>query len=243
MPKIRARLTFANLVACLALFVALGGASYAATQLPKGSVGARQLKNGAVTTAKLKAKAVTGAKLRPGAVGTAALADDAVTGAKVDAGTLGTVPSATRAASAGDATTLQGRPPSAFVQGEGQILGNTVQLERGELDVPLLSLPGFGPLTASCETGAKGGAQGGFGFANASGTNLSLTLQWPGGTDGGVLVAGKSTSVGGVVGVAAWTWTFTTLTAPTRIMTLTLGFDGNATPTDCALTAQAVISG
>ncbi len=42
-----------NLVAYLALFIALGGSAYAATALPKGSVGAKQLRNGAVTPSKL----------------------------------------------------------------------------------------------------------------------------------------------------------------------------------------------
>jgi hypothetical protein len=51
---IRRRFTFANLVSVLALFIALGGASYAATQLPKNSVGTKQLKNGAVTAAKVR---------------------------------------------------------------------------------------------------------------------------------------------------------------------------------------------
>lgn len=246
MKKIRARLTFANLVACLALFVALGGASYAATRLPKNSVGAKQLKNGAVTTAKLKAKAVTGAKLKPGAVGTAALANGAVTGAKVDVGTLGTVPSAAHAATAataGDAATLQGHPAGAFVQGGGEILGNTVQLTLNQLDVPILDLPGFGPLTASCETGNKGGPEGAFELVNASGADLSTASLSPFGGDGAVIRPGKFTGVGGVEESAVWTLTVTTLTAPARTLTLTLGFDGNQTPTACVLTAQATISG
>lgn len=41
------------MVACLALFVALGGASYAATQLPKNSVGTKQIQRGAVTSTKV----------------------------------------------------------------------------------------------------------------------------------------------------------------------------------------------
>jgi hypothetical protein len=41
-------------VALLALFVALGGTSYAAMQLPRNSVGAKQLKRNAVTSAKVK---------------------------------------------------------------------------------------------------------------------------------------------------------------------------------------------
>lgn len=53
MKRIWKHLTFANVVACLALFVALGGVSYAAFRLPKNSVGAKQLKKGAVTPTKL----------------------------------------------------------------------------------------------------------------------------------------------------------------------------------------------
>jgi len=46
-------LTYANAAATIALFVALGGTSYAALSLPAGSVGTRQLRSGAVTEAKL----------------------------------------------------------------------------------------------------------------------------------------------------------------------------------------------
>lgn len=50
-------------IALIALFVALGGTSYAALNLPAGSVGTRQLHNGAVTGKKLANGAVTPAKL------------------------------------------------------------------------------------------------------------------------------------------------------------------------------------
>jgi hypothetical protein len=248
MQKIRARLTFANLVACLALFVALGGASYAAVKLPKDTVGAKQLKNGAVTSAKLKAKAVTGAKLGAGAVGTAALADGAVTGAKVNAGTLGTVPSASRADSAGTAATasnaaaLQGRPASSFVQGEGQILGNVVQLKLDQKDVPVLDLPGFGTLTARCETGPGRQTEAGFEFVNTSGTGISASLLYNEGGDGAVIEAGHSNEIGREV-KGAWRWTFTTLGPRPRIADLDLAFESTNTPTACLLTAQATIGG
>jgi hypothetical protein len=42
-----------NLIAYVALFIALGGTSYAAFSLPAGSVGARQLKNHSITAVKL----------------------------------------------------------------------------------------------------------------------------------------------------------------------------------------------
>lgn len=54
----------AMIVACVSLVVALGGVSYAAAVLPKGSVGTAQLKKKAVSRAKLKKNAVTSAKVK-----------------------------------------------------------------------------------------------------------------------------------------------------------------------------------
>jgi len=53
----------ALIISMFALFVALGGTTYAATSLPKDSVGAKQLKKNAVTAPKIKKKAVTAAKI------------------------------------------------------------------------------------------------------------------------------------------------------------------------------------
>jgi len=50
----------ANAIAYLALFVALGGTSYAAISIPAGSVGTRQLRNGAVTAKKLDRDSIAG---------------------------------------------------------------------------------------------------------------------------------------------------------------------------------------
>lgn len=66
MRRLRRHLTFANVVACLALFIALGGASYAAFKLPKNSVGTKQLKNGAVTGAKVKRGSLTAKNFKKG---------------------------------------------------------------------------------------------------------------------------------------------------------------------------------
>jgi hypothetical protein len=49
----------------IALFVALGGTSYAATRLPSNSVGSGQIKAGAVTAAKIRDGAITAEKLSP----------------------------------------------------------------------------------------------------------------------------------------------------------------------------------
>ncbi len=55
MKRFVPRLTYANVVSTLCLFLLLGGgAAWAATHLGKNSVGARQLKKGAVTSVKVK---------------------------------------------------------------------------------------------------------------------------------------------------------------------------------------------
>jgi len=74
----------ATAIACIALFVALGGAAYAAktvvrTQnIANRAVTAAKLRNGAVIARTLRNQAVTTAKLRSGAVGTGQLANGAV---------------------------------------------------------------------------------------------------------------------------------------------------------------------
>ncbi|HUA11688.1 MAG TPA: hypothetical protein VMA83_06760 [Solirubrobacteraceae bacterium] len=50
---LRQRLSYANVVSTIALCLALGGVSYAAVELPAGSVGTRQLRDGSVTPDKL----------------------------------------------------------------------------------------------------------------------------------------------------------------------------------------------
>jgi hypothetical protein len=52
--RIRARLSYGNVVATLALFIALGGTSYAALKLPRNSVGSAQLRSNAVTSSKVQ---------------------------------------------------------------------------------------------------------------------------------------------------------------------------------------------
>ena len=88
MNQIRKRLTYANVMSTIAVFLLLGGATaIAAGGLGKNSVGSKQLKKNAVTTAKIKKEAVTGAKIKK----------DTVTGKQVKESTLGTVPSASLA--------------------------------------------------------------------------------------------------------------------------------------------------
>jgi hypothetical protein len=54
LSRIRSRLTFANTMSLIAVFIALGGTGYAAVNLPRNSVGSRQIRNNAVTGGKVK---------------------------------------------------------------------------------------------------------------------------------------------------------------------------------------------
>jgi hypothetical protein len=53
MSGLRERLSYANVTATVALFVALGGTSYAVATLPRDSVGSRQIRQGAVKSSEV----------------------------------------------------------------------------------------------------------------------------------------------------------------------------------------------
>lgn len=113
MKQIRKRLTYANVMSTIAVFLVIGGAT-AFAALGKNSVGSKQLKKNAVVTAKVKNEAIVSGKIANNAVSTTKIADGAVNGAKVldgsltgsdiNVSTLGTVPSATKATTATKAT-------------------------------------------------------------------------------------------------------------------------------------------
>jgi hypothetical protein len=75
-------LTYANVISTLCLFMLLGGGAYAATQLPKNSVGAKQIKNGAITGKKIKKGTIDATKLTSSTVAL-------LKGTKGDAGPVG----------------------------------------------------------------------------------------------------------------------------------------------------------
>ena len=66
--RVIARLSYANVMATLAVFLVLGGGAYAAATLPAHSVGKQQLRKRAVTRPKLAPRSVHTAKLAPDAV-------------------------------------------------------------------------------------------------------------------------------------------------------------------------------
>ena len=62
----RPRATFANVVSCLALFVALGGTGYAAVSLPRNSVGPNQIRARSIDNSKIKKGSLLKSAFRKG---------------------------------------------------------------------------------------------------------------------------------------------------------------------------------
>jgi hypothetical protein len=66
--RARAQLSYANVMATAAVFIGLGGTSYAALTLPRNSVGSAQIRSRAVGSSELKSRAVTSSKIGARAV-------------------------------------------------------------------------------------------------------------------------------------------------------------------------------
>ncbi|HKZ12298.1 MAG TPA: hypothetical protein VJL81_00490 [Solirubrobacterales bacterium] len=201
----RPRLTYANVVSTICLFLLLGGATWAATALPKNSVGTPQLKNGAVTGAKVKDGSLTGTDIKASTLGqvpSAATAGTATSAAHATGADTATragsaasadhATSADTAARAGDAATLDGLGPAAFVPAADlQSISYEAHWES-ELSGPQRTLLALGPmnLSAVCFDSELGGTH----------TYLQLLATGPAGSSIDYsLVIGSSAKVGNVL--------------------------------------------
>jgi hypothetical protein len=138
--QIRKRITYANVMSSIAVFLVLGGgAAYAAKK-----IGSNEIKGNSITTGKIKKNAVTAAKIKKNSITTAKIKNLAVTGPKVNVSTLGTVPSAE---TANTANSLNGYKPVAGSAANESFttLFNTGQFEVIGICDPAntLTIPGF----------------------------------------------------------------------------------------------------
>ena len=78
-----------NAVACVALFIALGGVSYAAAALPRASVGSQQIKKNAVTSEKVKNGSLKALDFAKGELPRGGVGPKGDSGAKGDPGLTG----------------------------------------------------------------------------------------------------------------------------------------------------------
>jgi hypothetical protein len=146
MTRIRSKLTYANLISTICLFLLLGGgAAFAASHLGKNSVGNKQLKANAVTGAKVKDGSLSGADIG-GPVGTA-----------LNATSAEHATSATNSDHAADSAKLNGLPSSAFVSsGDVQRVDWTPSGCSSGCETTLLSVDGFS-LEGVCSENAGSG--------------------------------------------------------------------------------------
>ncbi len=149
MKQIRKRITYANVMSSIAVFLVLGGASaYAAKK-----IGSNEIKGNSITTGKIKKNAITASKIKKNSITTSKIANGAVDGSKVkdgsltgtdiNASTLGTVPNATNAAKSAKTeqiahiffTANEGQPKQTILNLGGLTIqavcpgGGTVELE------------------------------------------------------------------------------------------------------------------
>ncbi|MBN9623882.1 MAG: hypothetical protein J0H06_13190, partial [Actinobacteria bacterium] len=95
-------LSFSNVIAVIALFIALGGAAYAGSKINgknivNKSIGGGKLKNETITANKIKKGTITSAQIAPGSIDST----------QINISTLTTVPSATTATTATTAKTAE----------------------------------------------------------------------------------------------------------------------------------------
>jgi hypothetical protein len=121
MSRLQPHLSYANVMATVAVFIALGGSAYAVTLLPRNSVGAAQIKRGAVTGSELRTGAVSSRSVRDNSIGLGDISPGArssLRGAKGDQGTVGPASVALHAAINSGGAAVRGNA-TAFTHQDG----------------------------------------------------------------------------------------------------------------------------
>jgi len=85
---LKRHLSVANVLSCIALFVALGGAAYAAVKIPPNAVKTVNIAPQAVTNPKIKQQAVTSGKIKNGGVNALDIGAGQVTSEKLATGAV-----------------------------------------------------------------------------------------------------------------------------------------------------------
>ncbi len=149
----RLRISPATVIASIALFMSLGGTSYAVVSnvLPASSVGTMQLKNGAVTASKVKPGSLTAANFK---AGTIFRGPTGPTGAQGSAGPMGLTGPA-------GPTGATGAPGAAGISGSaaGDLTGTWPTLTIGNLKVTTTKLNDASVTSAKIADGNVGTTQ------------------------------------------------------------------------------------
>jgi hypothetical protein len=187
---VRKRLSFANVVSMLALFIALGGSAYAAATLPANSVGKSQIRSSAVGKSEAATGSVGRSEVRSSAIGRSEIASNGVGSSEVRTNAIGTkeirdgkidVADLTPAALAANGVTFR-----AAVSDAGALTGGNAKSATRTADPGVYSVD-LGTDVSKCQvsaTVAGTGATVGFAtVAPGASTNL-LTVNTFNGTGG-----------------------------------------------------------
>jgi hypothetical protein len=157
-----------NVIAYLALFVALGGTSYAAIKLPANSVGTKQIKDSSVTSAKIKDGSIQNADLAPGTLRAGGVGPAGAAGPKGDTGAAGAKGDTGAAGAKGDPGT-----PGANATALWAVVGSDATLDRGSHVTSVASPYGAGTYEVIFDRDVSGCAfvagRGGVGFESPTG--------------------------------------------------------------------------
>jgi hypothetical protein len=159
MKTIRKRITYANVMSSIAVFLVIGGAT-AFAALGKNTVGPKQIKKNAVTTAKIKNNAVTTNKVKKNAVTGGKVKDGSLSGADINLSTLGTVPSASNADHLTGFSTFSGHGTEntvtvLFSTGQFDVVG--ICDENGDFEPPGFQFVPIGSAVGIVNRGENGG--------------------------------------------------------------------------------------
>ena len=211
------RLTYANVIASLALFLALGGGAVYAASHKANQIGTGKLKQNAVTAGKIKANAVTQTKIRNNAVTNAKLRQGAVNFEKIAAGTnvIGTAISAPVAVDGPSAVPVTFSAPLSFTPTAGSVYMLSVEARGTSLArsgtepcrvtvVPLVNGAEWGTATPLVLSAFAPTAEAPSGVVPAAGQTSPIGLAAPGVTEtiGAKLIGGPRCASTGSATVA-----------------------------------------
>jgi hypothetical protein len=169
--RMRKRLTYANVMSSIAVFLILGGATAFAAK----KIGSSEIKGNSITTAKLKKNAVTASKIKQNSITTAKIAKGAVTNAKIAAGAV----DVTKLAPGFVAPTAEKLAHSANISAGGTVLAGSLGIAQANVT---RTTTGF-----YCFSGLTPAPVGGLATVDYSEAGANITIQFDTGQPPGTL--------------------------------------------------------
>lgn len=168
MKQVSKRLTYANVMSSIVVFLVLGGATAFAAK----KIGSNEIKANSITTGKIKKNAVSASKIKANAVTTAKIAKAAVTGGKIATGAV----SSTKLAAGFVAPTAEKLSRYANVSAGGTVLAGTLGVAQANVTHPATGFYCFSGLTPA--------PAGGVATIDYSESGKNVTIQFDTGTTG-----------------------------------------------------------